>query len=80
MITVQAPDGVGEVRRGDDLADLLLAALTGGHLADGDVVCVTVFDGSAYVVPQEWGGPLLASDAGIEGTTLPAGCTGWFRN
>jgi len=41
MITVQAPDGVGEVRRGDDLADLLLAALTGGHLADGDVVCVT---------------------------------------
>jgi coenzyme F420-0:L-glutamate ligase / coenzyme F420-1:gamma-L-glutamate ligase len=41
MITVQAPDGVGEVRRGDDLADLLLAALTGGDLADGDVVCVT---------------------------------------
>jgi len=46
----------------------------------GDVVCVTVFDGSPYVVPQEWGGPLLASDAGIEGTTLQAGCTGWFRS
>ena len=41
MITVRAPDGVGEVRRGDDLADLLLAALSGADLADGDVVCVT---------------------------------------
>ena len=29
MITVHAPDGVGEVRRGDDLAGLLLAALSG---------------------------------------------------
>ena len=29
MITVHAPDGIGEVRRGDDLADLLLAALSG---------------------------------------------------
>lgn len=49
MITVRAPDGVGEVRRGDDLADHLLAALAavssgstdGPDLADGDVVCVT---------------------------------------
>ena len=41
MITVHAPDGVGEVRRGDDLADLLLTALPGTDLADGDVVCVT---------------------------------------
>ena len=41
MITVHAPDGVGEVRRGDDLAGLLLAALPGVDLADGDVVCVT---------------------------------------
>ena len=46
MITVWSPDGVGEVRRGDDLAALLLGALStgstgGGDLADGDVVCVT---------------------------------------
>jgi coenzyme F420-0:L-glutamate ligase/coenzyme F420-1:gamma-L-glutamate ligase len=38
VITVWAPDGVGEVRRGDELADLLLP-LT--HPADGDIVCVT---------------------------------------
>ena len=41
MITVWAPDGVGEVRPGDDLADHLLAARSGVGLADGDVVCVT---------------------------------------
>ncbi len=45
MITLVAPSGVGEVRRGDDLADHLLVALTGSDppesLADGDVVCVT---------------------------------------
>jgi coenzyme F420-0:L-glutamate ligase len=41
MITVHAPDGVGEVRRGDDLADLLLTALSASDLTDGDVVCVT---------------------------------------
>jgi coenzyme F420-0:L-glutamate ligase/coenzyme F420-1:gamma-L-glutamate ligase len=52
VITIWAPDGVGEVRRGDDLSDHLLAALAGpavstgssdsqGGLADGDVVCVT---------------------------------------
>ena len=40
MITVWAPDGVGEVRRGDDLADHLLGA-PGFELADGDIVCVT---------------------------------------
>lgn len=46
-LTVLAPDGVPEVRRGDDLADLLLAALAGsrdplaGSLADGDIVLVT---------------------------------------
>jgi coenzyme F420-0:L-glutamate ligase/coenzyme F420-1:gamma-L-glutamate ligase len=39
VITLWSPDGVGEVRRGDDLAELLLA--TGADLADGDVVCVT---------------------------------------
>jgi coenzyme F420-0:L-glutamate ligase / coenzyme F420-1:gamma-L-glutamate ligase len=38
MITVWAPDGVGEVRRGDDLADHLLPLV---ELAVGDVVCVT---------------------------------------
>jgi coenzyme F420-0:L-glutamate ligase / coenzyme F420-1:gamma-L-glutamate ligase len=41
MITLRAPDGVGEVRRGDDLADHLLLALGDDGLADGDVVCVT---------------------------------------
>jgi coenzyme F420-0:L-glutamate ligase/coenzyme F420-1:gamma-L-glutamate ligase len=45
VITLWAPDGVGEVGRGDDLADHLLAALAGsageGALADGDIVCVT---------------------------------------
>jgi len=38
MITVWAPDGVAEVRPGDDLADLLLSV---ADLADGDIVCVT---------------------------------------
>lgn len=48
LITVWAPDGVGEVRRLDDLADHLLAVVGDqgdrgdrGGLADGDVVCVT---------------------------------------
>jgi coenzyme F420-0:L-glutamate ligase/coenzyme F420-1:gamma-L-glutamate ligase len=38
MITVWAPDGIGEVRRGDDLASLLLPLV---QPADGDIVCVT---------------------------------------
>jgi coenzyme F420-0:L-glutamate ligase/coenzyme F420-1:gamma-L-glutamate ligase len=38
MITVQAPDGVGEIRRGDDLAALLLPLV---ELVDGDIVVVT---------------------------------------
>jgi coenzyme F420-0:L-glutamate ligase / coenzyme F420-1:gamma-L-glutamate ligase len=38
VITVWAPDGIGEVRRGDDLADLLLALV---DPVDGDIVCVT---------------------------------------
>ncbi len=38
MITVWSPDGVGEVRPGDDLADLLLSVT---EPLDGDVVCVT---------------------------------------
>ncbi len=42
-VAVTAPDGVPEVGAGDDLADLLLAALDaeGFALADGDVVVVT---------------------------------------
>lgn len=38
MLTVTAPDGVPEVRAGDELADLLLPLV---DLADGDVVVVT---------------------------------------
>jgi coenzyme F420-0:L-glutamate ligase/coenzyme F420-1:gamma-L-glutamate ligase len=38
VISIWAPDGVGEVRQGDDLADHLLPIV---ELADGDVVCVT---------------------------------------
>ncbi|HEY2877715.1 coenzyme F420-0:L-glutamate ligase [Nocardioides sp.] len=41
MISIWAPDGVGEIRRGDDLLDHLLAAPSGVELVDGDVVCVT---------------------------------------
>lgn len=41
-LEVWAPDGVPEVRAGDDLASLVLAALDGGaDLRDGDVVSVT---------------------------------------
>jgi coenzyme F420-0:L-glutamate ligase/coenzyme F420-1:gamma-L-glutamate ligase len=40
VITIRALDGVGEVRRGDALADHLLAVV-GADLADGDIVCVT---------------------------------------
>jgi coenzyme F420-0:L-glutamate ligase/coenzyme F420-1:gamma-L-glutamate ligase len=42
-VTVFAPDGVPEVRAGDDLAELLVAALVadGASLLDGDVVVVT---------------------------------------
>ncbi len=45
-ITVTAPEGVPEVRKGDDLAALLLAALESeglqdGALRDGDIVVVT---------------------------------------
>ncbi len=38
MLTVTAPDGVPEVREGDDLAELLLPLV---DLADGDIVVVT---------------------------------------
>lgn len=41
-LEVWAPDGVPEVRPGDDLAGLVLGVLgDGADLADGDVVCVT---------------------------------------
>jgi len=44
-LTAWAPDGVGEISKGDDLAKLLLAAVSSdaeiGQLADGDIVVVT---------------------------------------
>ncbi|MGH3346705.1 MAG: coenzyme F420-0:L-glutamate ligase [Nocardioides sp.] len=41
-LRVFAPDGIGEVRRGDDLAALLVDRLVGGWaLEDGDIVLVT---------------------------------------
>ena len=41
-LEVWAPDGMPEVTVGDDLAGLVLDALSGGaELADGDVLCVT---------------------------------------
>ncbi|TNM42734.1 coenzyme F420-0:L-glutamate ligase [Nocardioides albidus] len=40
-IVVTAPDGVPEIRPGDDLAAALLAALPTGDLADGDILVVT---------------------------------------
>lgn len=44
-VSAWAPDGVGEIREGDDLAALLLSVLSTdaeiGQLADGDVVVVT---------------------------------------
>ncbi|THJ04786.1 F420-dependent oxidoreductase, partial [Nocardioides sp.] len=40
-ISVVAPDGVPEVRAGDDLAGVLLPALRSADLADGDILVVT---------------------------------------
>lgn len=40
-ISVVAPDGVPEVRPGDDLAAVLLSALESAGLADGDILVVT---------------------------------------
>ncbi|RNM12437.1 glycoside hydrolase family 13 protein [Nocardioides pocheonensis] len=45
----------------------------------GDVVCVTVFDGAPYAVPNDWGDLVLGSGPAVQGTTVPAGHTGWFR-
>jgi coenzyme F420-0:L-glutamate ligase/coenzyme F420-1:gamma-L-glutamate ligase len=53
-LTVEAPDGVPEVRPGDDLTALLLAAITPG---DGDVVLVT-----SKVVSKAEGRQLAATD------------------
>jgi coenzyme F420-0:L-glutamate ligase/coenzyme F420-1:gamma-L-glutamate ligase len=41
VITVVPVEGIGEVRPGDVLADLLLATEAGGALQDGDVIVVT---------------------------------------
>lgn len=40
-LQVIAPDGVGEIRPGDDLATALLAVLGTGDLVDGDILVVT---------------------------------------
>jgi alpha-glucosidase len=44
----------------------------------GDLVNVTVFDGSPYDVPAECGELVLASGP-VPARSLPAGFTGWFR-
>ena len=44
----------------------------------GGVVCVTVFGGPAYDVPEEWGTPVLAT-GDAAGRTLPADTAAWFR-
>jgi alpha-glucosidase len=45
----------------------------------GDVVCVTAFTGPAYDVPAGWG-DLVLSSSPVEGSTLPAGTSGWFSS
>jgi coenzyme F420-0:L-glutamate ligase/coenzyme F420-1:gamma-L-glutamate ligase len=40
-LTVSAPDGIPEIRPGDDLADALLGALGPDDLVDGDILVVT---------------------------------------
>jgi alpha-glucosidase len=44
----------------------------------GDLVCVTVFDGTPFTVPDEWGQGVLANN-GTAGRELAAGSAGWFR-
>jgi len=44
----------------------------------GDVVCATVFDGSPYAVPEDWGHPLVATADLVDGT-LPVDSAAWFR-
>jgi alpha-glucosidase len=44
----------------------------------GDVVCVTVFGGPAYDVPEAWGDAVLTTGRGTD-RTLPADTAGWFR-
>ncbi|SFB75512.1 coenzyme F420-0:L-glutamate ligase / coenzyme F420-1:gamma-L-glutamate ligase [Nocardioides terrae] len=65
MITVWAPDGVGEVRGGDDLADLVLTALE-APLVDGDVVVVT----SKAVSKAEGRARASTREAELPGQTL----------
>jgi alpha-glucosidase len=43
----------------------------------GDHVCVTVFDGPSYAVPESWGSIVLTSDGSV-GRELAAGASGWF--
>jgi len=44
----------------------------------GDLVCVTVFDGPSYAVPEDWGDLVVASDPSVTGNELPSGTSGWF--
>jgi alpha-glucosidase len=45
----------------------------------GDLICVTVFDGPAYAVPNDWGDLVLGSGPAVRGATVPADHAGWFR-
>jgi alpha-glucosidase len=45
----------------------------------GDHVCVTVFGGPSYDVPDAWGELVLASDSTVAGKMLPAATSAWFR-
>ncbi|MCR1982850.1 coenzyme F420-0:L-glutamate ligase [Cellulosimicrobium cellulans] len=56
-LTVWAPEGLGEVRPGDDLAALVGDLLAGGALAEGDVVVVT-----SKVVSKAEGRVVAAAD------------------
>jgi coenzyme F420-0:L-glutamate ligase / coenzyme F420-1:gamma-L-glutamate ligase len=67
VITVWAPRGVGEIRDGDDIAEVFLAALadTGRLLQDGDVVVVT----SKVVSKAEGRARVSTRDAELPGQT-----------
>ena len=64
MITVRAPEGVGEIRAGDDIAAVLLDVL-GGSLEDGDIVVVT----SKVVSKAEGRTRVSTRDAELPGQT-----------
>jgi len=55
-LTVFAPDGIGEIAAGDDLAAIILAA-TGAFLVDGDILAVT-----SKIVSKAEGRQVAAAD------------------